>query len=52
MTILTYVRTAMHKRAQYRRTRHEIETMPLDVTLDLGIFREDAKEIATRAVYG
>ncbi len=52
MNVLKTVRTAMHKRALYIRTKREIEMMPLDVALDLGIFREDATKIASRAVYG
>ena len=40
------------KRRQYLRTVSEIESMPLDVALDLGIFREDARIIASKAVYG
>jgi uncharacterized protein YjiS (DUF1127 family) len=37
---------------RYRRTVTEIEAMPLDVALDLDIFREDARRIAHEAVYG
>jgi uncharacterized protein YjiS (DUF1127 family) len=40
------------KRAAYNRTVDEISRMPLDVALDLGIFREDAHKIALQAVYG
>ena len=43
---------AAQKRIAYNRTVAEIEAMPLDVALDLGIFREDAHQIAARAVYG
>lgn len=43
---------AVAKRRQYLRTVSEIEAMPLDVALDLGIFREDARDIAAKAVYG
>lgn len=38
--------------AKYRRTVAEIEAMPLDVALDLDIYREDATRIARHAVYG
>jgi len=38
--------------AKYRRTVAELERMPLDVALDLGIYRQDAREIARRTVYG
>ena len=40
------------RRARYNRTVRELRAMPLDVALDLGIAREDAKAIAARAVYG
>lgn len=43
---------AAQKRIAYSRTVAEIEAMPLDVALDLGIFREDAPKIAQAAVYG
>lgn len=52
MTLFTNVRKAAQKRAHYNRTVAEIQAMPLDVALDLGIFREDAHKIATKAVYG
>jgi len=51
-SIITRLRTAAAKRAAYRQTVDEISRMPLDVALDLGIFREDAHLIAHRAVYG
>jgi hypothetical protein len=41
-SIMTRLRTAAAKRAAYNRTVDEISRMPLDVALDLGIFREDA----------
>jgi len=50
--IMTPLRTAAEKRAAYNRTVAEISGMPLDVALDLGIFREDARLIARNAVYG
>ena len=49
---LQSIRDRLAKRAAYERTRSEIRAMPLDVALDLGIFREDADKIAHRAVYG
>ncbi len=52
MTMLTTIRDALKKRAAYVRTRNEIREMPLDVALDLGIFRGDADEIAYQAIYG
>jgi uncharacterized protein YjiS (DUF1127 family) len=51
-TIMTRMRTAAEKRAAYNRTVDEISRLPLDVALDLGIFREDAHKIAYSAVYG
>ena len=50
--IVNRLRTAAAKRAAYNRTVEEISRMPLDVALDLGIFREDAHKIAQQAVYG
>jgi hypothetical protein len=52
MEIIARLRTAAQKRAAYARTVAEIEAMPLDVALDLDLFREDARQIARRAVYG
>lgn len=51
-TIISRLRHAAEKRAAYNRTVDEISRMPLDVALDLGIFREDAHKIAMQAVYG
>ena len=42
---------AAQKRIAFNRTVAEIEAMPRDVALDLGIFREDASLIAHAAVY-
>jgi hypothetical protein len=52
MLILTKMRQTMQKRAAYLRLKHEIATMPQDVAIDLGMFREDAAKIATKAIYG
>jgi hypothetical protein len=51
-TVIAHLKSAATKRAAYLRTVHELETMPLDVALDLDIFREDARRIARAAVYG
>lgn len=51
-SMMTQLKDAARKRAAYNRTVREIENMPLDVALDLGIFREDAHRIARSAVYG
>lgn len=52
MTLLNQIQNALRKRALYLRTKHELETLPLDVALDLDIYRGDASRIAARAVYG
>ncbi len=52
MTVLTNLRAAMLKRAEYTRTKYEISNMPYEVAVDLGIFPEDAPKIASKAVYG
>lgn len=51
-SITTTIKNRIAKRRAYRQTRDEIRHMPLDVALDLGIYREDADRIAARAVYG
>ncbi|MCR8725245.1 hypothetical protein [Frigidibacter sp. ROC022] len=52
MTFFNDLRSAVAKRAAYARTVREIRSLPLDVALDLDIYREDAPRIARRAVYG
>ena len=52
MTVLTSVRTAIEKRAAYNRIKNEIATMRQETAIDLGLFREDAHKIATKAIYG
>ncbi len=52
MKILTQFKDAAQKRALYIKTRNEIAQMPLDVALDLDMFRGDAEHIAYQAVYG
>ncbi|MFW5641252.1 MAG: hypothetical protein ACOCY0_00655 [Roseicyclus sp.] len=49
--IVNRLRDAVAKRAAYNAVVHEISHMPLDVAIDLGIFREDARKIAYEAVY-
>ncbi len=49
---MSSVRDRLEKRAAFNRTVEEIRAMPLDVALDLNIFREDAEKIAFEAVYG
>lgn len=43
--------TALDNRARYIATRNEIARLPLDVALDLGMFRGDADRIARKAVW-
>ena len=52
MTVMTTVRTAMQKRIAYTRLKRELQAMPLETAIDLGMFREDAAKIATKAIYG
>ncbi len=52
MTVIAQFKAAAEKRAAYHRTVAEIEAMPLDVALDLDIYRPDARRIAHEAVYG
>jgi uncharacterized protein YjiS (DUF1127 family) len=52
MTVINSLRDAARARAAYVRTRDEIARLPLDVALDLGIYRGDAARIAAEAVYG
>lgn len=52
MTALHFVRDRLNKRALYLRTKWELEALPIDVALDLDIYRGDAGKIASHAVYG
>lgn len=52
MSFMDRVRAANQKRRLYNQTVAEISSMPRDVALDLGIFPEDARQIARKAVYG
>ncbi|MFN3662300.1 hypothetical protein [Yoonia sp.] len=52
MKVLTKVRSAVQKRAAYIRLKNEIANMPQDVAIDVGLFREDAAKIASKAIYG
>lgn len=49
---MSSLRDRLQKRAAYNRTVREIRSMPLDVALDLNIYRGDAEKIATEAIYG
>ncbi|MEO7382098.1 MAG: hypothetical protein ABIV25_10205 [Paracoccaceae bacterium] len=50
--LFTTLRANAAKRALFRRTRDEIAGLPRNVALDLGIFPEDAAQIARTAVWG
>ena len=52
MTVLNTVRAAVQKRVAYTRLKHELRSMPLATAIDLGMFREDASKIASKAIYG
>jgi len=52
INVFDMVKDAARNYAMYRTTRDEIANMPLDVALDLGIYRGDAERIAREAVYG
>ncbi len=52
MTVLNTVRTAVQKRAAYNRLKHELSSMSNETAIDLGLFREDAAQIASKAIYG
>lgn len=50
--LLSGLRKAAARRAEYRRIRHGIRHMPIAMALDLDICPGDADRIAYRAVYG
>ena len=52
MTVLQSLRATVQKRVAYNRIKSELSSMPLETAIDLGIFREDAAKIASKAVYG
>lgn len=52
MNVFEKLKVAARNHARYVETRDEIANMPLDVALDLGIYRGDANRIAYQAVYG
>jgi len=51
ITLINRVKTALNYYARYTATRNEIARLPLDVALDLGLFRGDADQIARKAVW-
>jgi len=52
MTVLTLVRDTLEKRAAYLSTKRELRKLPTSVCDDIGINRENAADIASKAVYG
>ena len=50
--LMSSLRNRIEKRAAYYQTVREIRAMPIDVALDLDIYKEDAEKIAYQAVYG
>ncbi|SUZ30735.1 hypothetical protein ROE7235_00461 [Roseibaca ekhonensis] len=50
--LLTTLQTRLQQRAAYTRTKAELESMPLDVAIDLDIYKPDAAKLAAQAVYG
>jgi uncharacterized protein YjiS (DUF1127 family) len=51
-SFITRLRAAAAKRAAYNQTVREISRLPREVAWDIGIFREDAEQIAWKHVYG
>lgn len=49
--LISRFKTALRNRARYIATRNEIARLPLDVALDLGMFRGDADRIARKVVW-
>lgn len=52
MSLITEIRTSMHKRAQFRATVRELESLDSSVARDLDIAPSDIRRIAREAVYG
>ncbi len=50
--ILTTIQARLRQRAAYLRTKSELENMPLEVAIDLDIYKPDAAKLAAHAVYG
>ncbi len=50
-TLFSRLQTALRNYARYIATRNEIARLPLDIALDLGIYRGDADKIARKAVW-
>ena len=52
LNMIRSLRVRLDQHARFRRIRDEIASMPLDVALDLNIYRGDASKIARKAVWG
>jgi len=52
MSLLTELRSRLARRAAYSRTLRELRAMPRETAIDLGLFPEDAAQMARAAVYG
>ena len=52
MSVLNTVRTAFEKRVAYSRLKSELANMPQETAIDLGLFREDARKNASKAICG
>lgn len=52
MSLITDIRTTMNKRAHYRATVRELESLDPAVARDLNIAPADIHRIAHKAVYG
>jgi hypothetical protein len=50
--LVTRLRHAAEKRAQFNSIYRELRSMPRDTAIDLGMFPEDAYRVAHEAVYG
>ncbi len=52
MSLITHLRSAMEKRAAYRRTLHLLRGIPAHLADDLDIYPGDVERLARLAVYG
>jgi len=50
--LIARIRRTAERRARYARTVNELRAMPLDVALDLDLYKPDAERLARDAVYG
>ncbi|MEN8896296.1 MAG: hypothetical protein ABF248_09440 [Yoonia sp.] len=52
MSAFKTAQQSFQKRMAYLRIKSELRSMPPEVAIDLGMFREDAAKTAYKAVYG